>query len=552
MYCRKCGNPIIDIDKNFCRYCGAPIRHNEKNMNHLLAGIKKHDESAINEFYTKGISIAKNCAMSYVDRQTEVAEDIAQETMLKALKKIDTFEIRDGKTLDGWIYKIATNKSIDYVRSQKKRSGTKKDELENAEGKTNPVRVINFSALDDRENGIEFDPEDTKYASTPEEQLSLSERDRIVREIIENLSEEQRQVAVMYYFDNLTLKEIAQTLGIDQSTVTGRYQTANKNIKSEVEIIQKRDDIKLRSIAPIPFFMWLMKHMSETQKAAISSQYGKENIAQAFVSSSGKIASNSNSSLVSASKSFPKQSNLSSIDSTVQKSAAVHVAKKGFLSGFRTSAKIALATVVTTGTLTTAAVINDSNSVLSQSEVNAIQEVVNNDQEEIADENEIAANVEHFSKIGIVTKPTDVVLKFFDSIKNADYQKVTECLEPTTENAVNMIGSGYEGISNFWSGNNKTWQEQLSEAMGEQDVNIIECKAFNLIYDSNIDVLSDWVPKIPALRNLLCSEADVYIKYRSKEDGEYYIESEVIHVQKYGSSGWRIDPYTTFGLNSED
>lgn len=289
MYCIKCGNKIENENAKYCKYCGAELKRTEQNMNHLLQGVKEQDESAVREFYKNGFSIAKKCAMSYVNGQNEIAEDIAQNTMIKALDSIQTFEEREGKTLDGWVYQIARNKSVDYLRSLRKRTKDKSEAEE--EDQSNPVRTVNFSALDDNENGLEYDPEDTKIGSIPEEKYSMDARDQIVRDVMNGLSNEQKQVLILNVYNEMTINEIAEELGISTSTVIGRLQSAKKNIKTEIDTIQKRDDLKLYNITPVPFFMWLMKHMSETEKAMLASQYGVSQSAAA--KAAGKIVEES-------------------------------------------------------------------------------------------------------------------------------------------------------------------------------------------------------------------------------------------------------------------
>lgn len=70
---------------------------------------------------------------------------------------------------------------------------------------------------------------------------------------------------------------------------------------------------------------------------------------------------------------------------------------------------------------------------------------------------------------------------------------------------------------------------------------MIDCYSENLIMESNVDIFSAWLPKIPGLNNLVCTEADVNVKYRYKYENQYYTVEEKYHVRRYEWSGWRIE-----------
>ena len=156
-----------------------------------------------------------------------------------------------------------------------------------------------------------------------------------------------------------------------------------------------------------------------------------------------------------------------------------------------------------------------------------------------ATDDELDAKAKHF--MGIVLQPEDVVLKMFDALQKGNYKRAVECLDPATEQQINFWGGIASTLIGLFTGEYVSWGQLLLEAAGATEVDVIECYSEYMAVESNIDLLEEWIPKIPGLRNLVCTEADVYVKYRYKYKDEYFIEEETYHVRRYEWSGWRIE-----------
>lgn len=156
-----------------------------------------------------------------------------------------------------------------------------------------------------------------------------------------------------------------------------------------------------------------------------------------------------------------------------------------------------------------------------------------------ATDKEMDAKAKHFS--GIVIKPEDVVLKMFDALQEGDYELAAECLDPATERQFDFWGGIASTLVGFFTGEYLSWGQLVLEAAGATDVEVIDCYSEKLIMENNIDIISEWLPKIPGLRNLICTEADVCVKFRYKYNDETYTIEETYHVRRYDWSGWRIE-----------
>lgn len=161
------------------------------------------------------------------------------------------------------------------------------------------------------------------------------------------------------------------------------------------------------------------------------------------------------------------------------------------------------------------------------------------DENPVASKEEREADAKHFS--GVVLTPEDVVLKMYDALQDGDYEFATECLDPATEQQIDFLGGIASTVVGLFTGEYISWGQLLLEAAGATDVEVIECNSYNMEYESNMDIFSELLHQIPGLNNLICTEADVYVKYRYKYNDEYYIEEENYHVRRYEWSGWRIE-----------
>lgn len=131
---------------------------------------------------------------------TEIeAEDILQETFLKAYKNLDQFE---GKSnMYTWLYSIARNKSIDEFRKRKHESGRSSIPVE------------------------EFELESDEFTSKENKEEVL-----LLREAIAKLPEILRSIVVMKSIDGLSYPEISEVTGINEQTLKNRMFRARKQL----------------------------------------------------------------------------------------------------------------------------------------------------------------------------------------------------------------------------------------------------------------------------------------------------------------------------------
>lgn len=163
-------------------------------------------------------------------------EDLMQETYLQIYNKIDT--LQDARAFYVWAGRIATNLTLRHVQKYRKETLAVADE----EGSTDFVFDV---ATDDNECFI------------PENALMDKEKQRLIAEIIDNLSVEQKLSVQYFYYEEMSVRDIAQVMECSEGTVKSRLNYARKSIKDAVIDLDVKQGTRLYSLGSLPLF-WLV------------------------------------------------------------------------------------------------------------------------------------------------------------------------------------------------------------------------------------------------------------------------------------------------------
>ncbi len=139
-------------------------------------------------------------------RRHEVADDIAQETFVRAYTKLHRFEL--GRPLAPWLTRIAANLSINYLTRAARTEQPFTDE-----GTSSGLPAAR--------------PED----SDPQQSLLSSEFARALDEAVEKLSPEQKAVFILRVHEEMRYEDIAESLDISMGTVMSRLFRARAKLK---------------------------------------------------------------------------------------------------------------------------------------------------------------------------------------------------------------------------------------------------------------------------------------------------------------------------------
>lgn len=135
----------------------------------------------------------------------EDADDLLQETFVKIWGSLDSF--RGASSLFTWVYRIATNETLNFLRKQKVKGFFAME----------PVESILWKKIDD-------DP-----------YFNGNELQRQLYKAIQKLPEKQRIVFSLRYFDELSYKEISEILGNSPGALKASYHHAYIKIKAELQ-----------------------------------------------------------------------------------------------------------------------------------------------------------------------------------------------------------------------------------------------------------------------------------------------------------------------------
>ena len=242
MKCYACKEKIPEGSR-FCPKCGKPQFIDQKLIDAANAG----DQEAITDLYVRTRPSVYS-TVKFLVKDEDTTQDILQDSYIKAFDSLA--QLQDAEKFEPWIRRIAHNRAVDYLRK---------------------VKPVTFSAMvpDDSDEVLEF--EDKRPESLPEVVIDRNETSRLLNEILYSLPEEQRIVVSLYYYEQLSVKEIASELGIPEATVKSRLLYGRKKIEEKVKALEKKGT-KLYSLAPIPFLLLLFREQAQAAEEAPSGE----------------------------------------------------------------------------------------------------------------------------------------------------------------------------------------------------------------------------------------------------------------------------------------
>lgn len=219
-----------------------------KEITALIRKSQKGDQSAMEELLRAAYTPVSYQCRRFLKTGAD-AEDMTQEILLLIYTKIDT--LHEPAAFWGWLGRMTANRCKNALT----RTHEDLPILEDDEGN---------SVLDSMEN------EDRQ--TVPEEAFDNAETSRMIGGIVDALPEAQRNCVLLYYYDEMSVKEIAGVLDTSENTVKSRLNYARKTIKDSVLDYERKQGIRLHSLAPIPLLLYFLRMEAEAgvdaQKAA--------------------------------------------------------------------------------------------------------------------------------------------------------------------------------------------------------------------------------------------------------------------------------------------
>lgn len=143
-------------------------------------------------------------------KDTETAEDLLQDTFIKAIHTMKGGRYNEEGKFSSWICRIAHNLAIDFFRKEKR------SPMINIDDNSNIFNTLSFS-----EESIESI------------QIKEETHERL-RELIQQLPEAQKEVLIMRHYADMSFQEIAETTGVSINTALGRMRYALINLRKKM------------------------------------------------------------------------------------------------------------------------------------------------------------------------------------------------------------------------------------------------------------------------------------------------------------------------------
>ena len=179
------------------------------NIPELVLKAKSGDQQAMEQLYEMTYSRVY-CTIRVMVKDEQETLDLLQDSYIKAFKHLNQFEGTE-KFLP-WIQQIARNTAKDWLK------------------KKHPAFFADLRSekKTEWESPAEEQIMDVNDGNWPEKVLDREETARLIREILDGLPEDQRVVIEMFYYERLSVKQIALALGLSESAVKSRLFTAGE------------------------------------------------------------------------------------------------------------------------------------------------------------------------------------------------------------------------------------------------------------------------------------------------------------------------------------
>lgn len=187
----------------------------------LVRLAKDGDKEALKALFEENKRKIFSLAFQYT-KNAEDAEDILQETFIKAYRFLDKFDFQNGVSFSPWLYRIGINCSIDYIRRHKK------DKDKNSE----------FGGLENvSSNDANSDPEHVRH---------IKEMREKIEHVLNKLSGKQRMVFILRHYQQLSTKEIADYMSTSEGSVKTQLFRAVSTVKENLKDLIKESDYEMQ------------------------------------------------------------------------------------------------------------------------------------------------------------------------------------------------------------------------------------------------------------------------------------------------------------------
>ncbi len=174
------------------------------NLSRLITKAKEGNKDAFGQIYNLFYKrIFRYCQFNLKYGRSEEAQDLCQETFLRAYKSLASFSEIKGGSFQAYLFRIARNLIIDASRKKK------------------DVPLKEYFSIEE-ENNLD-------------DQIDKKRESQKLKEALDKLSQIERQIVILRYFEELTTAEVAQAVGLREGALRVRIHRVLKKLEGIIE-----------------------------------------------------------------------------------------------------------------------------------------------------------------------------------------------------------------------------------------------------------------------------------------------------------------------------
>ncbi|MFY9150452.1 MAG: sigma-70 family RNA polymerase sigma factor [Prolixibacteraceae bacterium] len=190
--------------------------------NQLITGIQQGDQKSFKLLVEKYQRMVVNTCLGIVHNNTD-AEDIAQDVFLEVFRTAQNF--RGDSKISTWLYRIATNRSLNFIRNNKRKGFFQS--IEDA-----------FTGGHHRNKEISENRDDQ-----PDQNITGQQRKDMLYQAIDKLPEKQRVAFTLNKYEELPYQQIAEVMEVSLASVESLIHRAKKNLQEQLYDCYKKNCI---------------------------------------------------------------------------------------------------------------------------------------------------------------------------------------------------------------------------------------------------------------------------------------------------------------------
>jgi RNA polymerase sigma-70 factor (ECF subfamily) len=179
----------------------------------IINKLKQGNELAFKELVENYRQMVVNTCFGLL-HNTDDAEDVAQDVFIEVFRSVVNF--RADSKISTWLYRIAVNRSLNFIRDNRKRKWFQSFS-EVVESKKEMLNELSHQSTDD-----------------PVSELENNQRALILHEAIDSLPENQRVAFALNKYEDLAYKEISEVMNLSVSSVESLIHRAKKNLQKKL------------------------------------------------------------------------------------------------------------------------------------------------------------------------------------------------------------------------------------------------------------------------------------------------------------------------------